>query len=99
MFDYFIKGKPQSFKFRFIDFSIFKNFIAGCKQLVAGKAHNLEVAGSSPAPARISPQRKMRSERIGPLPSESLVTRTVANEATNLNWCIEHSKHEMDEIV
>jgi len=26
----------------------------------------------------------MRSERIGPLPSESLVTRTVANEATNL---------------
>lgn len=55
MFGYFIKGKPQSFKFRFIDFSIFKNFIAGCKQLVAGKAHNLEVAGSSPAPARICP--------------------------------------------
>lgn len=51
MFGYFIKGKPQSFKFRFIDFSILKNFIAGCKQLVAGKAHNLEVAGSSPAPA------------------------------------------------
>ena len=32
-----------------------KDFIAGCKQLVAGKAHNLEVAGSSPAPARICP--------------------------------------------
>ena len=55
MFDYFIKGKPQSFKFRFIDFSIWECFIAGCKQLVAGKAHNLEVAGSSPAPARICP--------------------------------------------
>ena len=39
------------------------------------------------------------SEVSGLLPSESLVTRTVANEATNLNWCIEHSKHEMDEIV
>lgn len=39
------------------------------------------------------------SEISGPLPSESLVTRTVANEATNLTWCIEHSKHEMDEIV
>ena len=28
-----------------------QNFIAGCKQLVAGKAHNLEVVGSSPTPA------------------------------------------------
>ena len=28
-----------------------QTFIAGCKQMVAGKAHNLEVVGSSPTPA------------------------------------------------
>ncbi len=44
-------------------------------------------------------ETKLMSEISGPLPSESLVTRIEANEATNINWCIEHSKHEMDEIV